>query len=62
MLYPYTDNYLDDPEISRQAKASFNARFERRLAGGEAEPCVAREETIWTEYLRAVRSIPVEVE
>lgn len=37
MLYPYTDNYLDDPEIPRQAKAAFNHRFQLRLQG-EAIP------------------------
>ncbi len=47
MLYPYTDNYLDSREISTQAKASFNTRFGRRLAGDAAGPCGAREETIW---------------
>jgi hypothetical protein len=47
MLYPYTDNYLDSPGISRQAKESFNARFGCRLAGDGTGPCGAREETIW---------------
>ncbi len=47
MLYPYTDNYLDAPEVSRRAKASFNARFALRLAGGDAAACGPREEIIW---------------
>lgn len=33
MLYPYTDNYLDDPAISPQEKAGFNERFRRLIAG-----------------------------
>jgi hypothetical protein len=38
MLYPYTDNYLDDPCISQKDKAAFNARFGRRIAGEPVEP------------------------
>jgi hypothetical protein len=33
MLYPWTDNYLDDPAVASDAKAGFNERLERRLAG-----------------------------
>lgn len=33
MLYPVTDNWLDDPQVSRGLKRSFNQRFGRRLAG-----------------------------
>lgn len=33
MLYPYTDNYLDDPAISAEHKRDFNRRFAQRLAG-----------------------------
>jgi len=33
MLYPYTDNYLDDPSVSRTDKISFSSRFELRLKG-----------------------------
>jgi hypothetical protein len=39
LLYPWTDNYLDDPHLPADAKAAFNEAFTRRLAG---EPCVAR--------------------
>ncbi len=35
MIYPYSDNYLDDPEISNEEKQSFSERFNRRL---HAEP------------------------
>ena len=33
LLYPYTDNYLDDPAITVATKLTFNERFRRRLAG-----------------------------
>ncbi len=33
MLYPYTDNYLDDPTITSETKRVFNRRFYRRLLG-----------------------------
>ncbi len=33
MLYPYTDNYLDDPSASFQEKQEFCIRFGKRLKG-----------------------------
>jgi hypothetical protein len=33
MLYPYTDNYLDDPSVSYQEKQEFCIRFGKRLKG-----------------------------
>ena len=33
MLYPYTDNYLDEPNISMEDKIGFNERFRERLCG-----------------------------
>ena len=47
MLYPYTDNYLDDPAITREAKLGFSGRFGRRLAGETVAPANRREEAIW---------------
>jgi hypothetical protein len=47
LLYPYTDNYLDDPEISAETKSGFSARLSQRLAG---EPVIAvdsREQSIF---------------
>jgi hypothetical protein len=38
MLYPYTDNYLDDPAVSRATKAAFNRRFQLRLQGEKVLP------------------------
>jgi len=47
MLYPYSDNYLDDAAVSREHKLSFSARFRRRLAGESLPASNGREETIW---------------
>ena len=47
MLYPYSDNYMDDTSIPRQAKLSFSGRFRKRLAGEPVEAANQREETIW---------------
>eukprot|EP00854_Cymbomonas_tetramitiformis_P007484 gene7484-8910_t len=37
MLYPYTDNFLDDPEILLSEKWKFQLAFERRLQGVHSE-------------------------
>ena len=37
MLYPYTDNYLDDEKISKEEKLVVSDRFEKRLAGYKIE-------------------------
>ncbi len=62
MLYPLTDNLLDDPQTTREAKRSFNERFGCRLAGAPVEPRVPREvvpfglvERIEEEHPRALR-------
>ncbi len=47
MLYPYSDNYLDDKKISPAAKLRFSSRFRHRLAGGELRAANARESIIW---------------
>lgn len=38
MLYPYTDNYLDQVKISKEEKILMNDRFEQRLRGIRLEP------------------------
>jgi len=38
MLYPYTDNYLDDPGVPAETKRGFNQRFYHRLMGEPMEP------------------------
>jgi len=46
MLYPYSDNYLDDPDVPGSAKAAFNQRFRRRLLGEPVEPANPAEAAI----------------
>jgi hypothetical protein len=47
MLYPYSDNYLDDKHASPGDKLRFSSRFRLRLAGDECRPGNARESAIW---------------
>jgi hypothetical protein len=44
MLYPVSDNYLDDPHRSRQEKVEFNQRFREWLKGEIAIPQNKNEE------------------
>jgi hypothetical protein len=46
MLYPYSDNFLDDPKISHEAKLCFSSRFRLRLAGDLA-PRDGIERIVW---------------
>jgi hypothetical protein len=46
MLYPYSDNYLDDPAIPTATKLAFNARFRTRLAGEPLAPRDRHEQII----------------
>lgn len=48
MLYPYTDNYLDDPSISSATKYAFNMKFLKRLQGEMVESSNPNEKTIST--------------
>lgn len=47
MLYPYTDNYLDNTEISREEKNEIGIRFEKRLKGESIEPKNKYEENLF---------------
>jgi hypothetical protein len=47
MLYPYTDNYLDDDTISKETKIAFNHRFKGRLAGEYIKPLNSHELAIF---------------
>lgn len=38
MIYPYSDNLLDDPAITAREKQAFSDRFNRRLHGEIVEP------------------------
>ena len=46
MLYPVTDNWLDDPDVSDDRKRSFNDRFTTRLAGLPMSPTDERQEAV----------------
>jgi hypothetical protein len=47
LLYPYTDNYLDDPDIHLATKLAFNTRFRQRLAGDSLAPANSYEQVIF---------------
>ncbi len=47
MLYPLSDNYLDDPNRSRAEKAGFNQRFRSKLCGEKVLPLNKHEEKIF---------------
>jgi hypothetical protein len=47
MLYPLTDNYLDNPAVAPRLKIEFNQRFSQRLAGDALTPINAAEKEIW---------------
>jgi hypothetical protein len=47
MLYPYTDNVLDDPRRSTAAKTAFNQRLGRRLGGEEVRGVDAHEQQVF---------------
>ncbi|MFA8436694.1 MAG: hypothetical protein ACEPOZ_19460 [Marinifilaceae bacterium] len=48
MLYPYTDNYIDDPTISQERKEAFSRRFYQRLDGEALCPENEMEERIFS--------------
>jgi hypothetical protein len=47
MLYPYTDNYLDDAGVPSEEKLKFNARIRRRLSGELIAPIREGEAALW---------------
>ena len=47
MLYPYTDNYLDDTVVPSEEKIKFNARIRRRLSGEMIAPVREGEVRLW---------------
>jgi len=47
LLYPYTDNYLDQPAIPAKAKQQFGERFRRRLCGQRIEAGNPHESALW---------------
>jgi hypothetical protein len=61
LLYPYSDNLLDDEDISSDTKLRFSRRFRRRLLGEELPAEDHRERSMWaliglieTQYPRAL--------
>lgn len=47
MLYPYSDNYLDDACISREEKLAFSSRFRERLKGEPLTSSNRLEASVW---------------
>lgn len=47
LLYPYTDNYLDDERIAPTRKLEFSMRFRDRLCGLRIEARNRQEATVW---------------
>jgi hypothetical protein len=47
MLYPYSDNYLDDASVSKAEKQIFSQRFRQRLSGEKVIPLNNREQIIF---------------
>ena len=47
LLYPYTDNYIDDKEIPFDAKSRFNTRLRSRLCGELLAPADEREARVY---------------
>ena len=47
LLYPYTDNYLDDPAIASETKLAFSERLHRRLTGDRLFPANSMEKIIF---------------
>ncbi len=47
LLYPYTDNLLDDPTISTFEKMIFSERFRQRLSGEYPEPETKTEQAVF---------------
>jgi len=58
MLYPLTDNLLDDPAFDGRAKRAFNDRFGRRLAGRPVRPEGASEAAVFELVLRIEKQFP----
>ena len=47
LLYPYTDNYLDAPDVPTADKVTFCHRFRTRLRGAAAPSRNQREDAVW---------------
>jgi len=58
MLYPLTDNLLDDATLGGRAKRAFNERFGRRLAGLPVRPSGANEAAVFELVRRIEKQFP----
>ena len=58
LLYPYTDNYLDDPSSNDLDKRRFNGRLRQILEGGVVAPNSSQEETIFNLVSKVFESYP----
>ena len=58
MLYPLTDNLLDDPARDARAKRAFNRRFGRRLAGEAVAPADDGETAVFALVARIEDEFP----
>lgn len=47
LLYPYTDNFLDNTNVPSEEKRKFNARIRQRLSGEMIAPSGEAEAMIW---------------
>lgn len=47
LLYPYTDNFIDDPEVSGIEKMIFSDRFRNRLSGEKTQPANSTENAVF---------------
>jgi hypothetical protein len=47
LLYPYSDNYLDNENVSARSKLEFSARLRDRLCGSQIEPRDHHELAVW---------------
>lgn len=55
LLYPYSDNYLDDPAIREAEKREFSRRFRRRLSGFR-NPAPSRLESKGSDLVEMIES------
>jgi len=56
MLYPYTDNYLDDITVPINQKKAFNYNFSKKLQGEYIQPINSHEEKVFklVDYIESV--------
>jgi len=55
MLYPYSDNYLDQTGVPVEEKLEFSARFGTRLAGSALQPKNELETAVW-QFIETIES------